>query len=236
VSDLWQSRIMAEFGRASTKVGNGVDTERFTNNARALDQQLRVKYGVNGSPVLFAVGGVEERKNSIRILEAFRQLLRIHRDAQLVIAGGASLLDHAMYRRQFDALIAADSELNCAVACLGPIPDSEMPSLYRIADALVFPSVKEGFGLVVLEALASATPVVTSRIAPFTEYLGADDVVWCDPLSVASIANAMAIVLAEPLHSRMAQRGTLIARQHDWTNTARAHLPAYQKLMELQHA
>jgi glycosyltransferase-like protein len=236
VSELWQSRLMAEFGRAATRVGNGVDTTRFTSHVRALDQQVRDQHGVNGYPILLSVGGVEERKNSLRILEAFRQLLRIHRDAQLVIAGGASLLDHAMYRRQFDALIAADSELNRAVVCVGPVPDTEMPSLYRIADALVFPSVKEGFGLVVLEAMASGTPVVTSRIAPFTEYLDADDVVWCDPLSVASIANAMAIVLAEPLHSRMAQRGGLIARQHDWTNTARAHLPAYQKLMELQHA
>ena len=236
VSGLWQSRIMAEFGRPSTRVGNGVDTARFTNVPRALDRQVQAHYGIDGSPVLLSVGGVEERKNSIRILEAFRQLLRIHRDAQLVIVGGASLLDHAIYQRQFDALIAADSELSRAVVCLGPVPDAEMPSLYRIADALVFPSVKEGFGLVVLEAMASGTPVVTSRIAPFTEYLDGDDVVWCDPLSVASIANAMAIVLAEPLHSRMAQRGTLIARQHDWTNTARAHLPTYQKLMELQHA
>jgi glycosyltransferase-like protein len=236
VSELWQSRIMAEFGRPSTRVGNGVDTERFSNIARALDQQVGNQHGISGSPVLLSVGGVEERKNSLRILEAFRQLLRIHRDAQLVIAGGASLLDHAAYRRQFDALIAADSELNRAVVCLGPVPDSEMPSLYRMADALVFPSLKEGFGLVVLESMASGTPVVTSRIAPFTEYLGADDVVWCDPLNVASIANAMAIVLTEPLHSRIAQRGTLIARQHDWANTARAHLPVYQKLTELQHA
>ena len=236
VSELWQSRIMAEFGRASTKVGNGVDTARFANNTRALDQQVRDRHGITGSPALLSVGGVEERKNTLRILEAFRQLLRIHRDGQLIIAGGASLLDHAIYQRQFDALIAADGELNRAVVCLGPVPDSEMPSLYRTADALVFPSLKEGFGLVVLEAMASGTPVMTSRIAPFTEYLGADDVVWCDPQSVASIANAMAIVLAEPLHSRLAQRGTLIARQHDWTSTAQAHLPAYRKLMELQHA
>ena len=236
VSDLWQSRIMAEFGRTPTKVGNGVDTARFTNISRAVDEQVRAQYGVNGSPVLLSVGGIEERKNSLRTLEAFRQLLRIHRDAQLVIAGGASLLDHAPYQRQFDALIAADGELSRAVVCLGPVPDADVPSLYRLADALVFPSVKEGFGLVVLEALASGTPVVTSRIAPFTEYLDSDDVVWCDPLSAASIANAMAIVLAEPLHSRLAQRGGLIARQHDWTNTAKAHLPAYQRLTELQHA
>src|SRR6202041_1568791 len=115
--------------------------------------------------------------------------------AQLVVAGGASLLDHATYRRQFDALIAADNELNRAVVCLGPVSDSEMPSLYRIADALVFPSVKEGFGLVVLEAMASGVPVVTSRIAPFTEYLGAGDVLWCDPYDPASIGAAMAAAL-----------------------------------------
>jgi glycosyltransferase involved in cell wall biosynthesis len=111
-----------------------------------------------------------------------------------------------------------------------------MPSLYRLADALVFPSAKEGFGLAVLEAMASGTPVVTSRIAPFTEYLHDNDVVWCDPFNVGSIANAMAMVLTEPLHARLAQRGVLVARQHDWSNTAHAHLPVYQRLTELQHA
>jgi glycosyltransferase involved in cell wall biosynthesis len=84
--------------------------------------------------------------------------------------------------------------------------------------------------------MASGTPVVTSRIAPFTEYLHDNDVVWCDPQSVGSIANAMAMVLTEPLRSRLAQRGVLIACQYDWSNTARAHLPVYARLMELQHA
>jgi glycosyltransferase-like protein len=236
VSSLWQARIMAEFGRPSEIVGNGVDTMRFAGAPRAIDQQVRAKYRIGGGPVLLAVGGIEERKNTLRIVEAFRQVLTVHRDAQLVIAGGASLLDHAAYRRQFDALLSVDAILDRAVCCLGPVPDAEMPSLYRLADALVFPSVKEGFGLAVLEAMASGTPVVTSRIAPFTEYLHDSDVVWCDPFNVGSIANAMAMVLTEPLHARLAQRGTLIARQHDWSNTARAHLPVYQRLTELQHA
>jgi glycosyltransferase-like protein len=236
VSALWQAQILSTFGRSSTVIGNGVDTERFSNAPRAIDQQVRIKYGINGSQVLLAVGGIEARKNTVRILEAFQQVLNVHRDAQLVIAGGASLLDHASYRRQFDALTSGNDLLQRAVRCLGPLPDSDMPSLYRLADALVFPSVKEGFGLVVLEAMASGTPVITSRIAPFTEYLHENDVVWCDPFNVASIANAIAIALTEPLHSRLAQRGTLVARQHDWSNTARAHLPVYQRLMELQHA
>jgi glycosyltransferase-like protein len=236
VSDVWRERIRSDYQRRATVVGNGVDTIRFTNTASVLDTELRSKYRLNGNPILLSVGGVEERKNSVRILEAFQQLLTIHPDAQLVIAGGASLLDHAHYRRQFEHLIAGNHALERSVIRLGALADQEMPSLYRLADALVFPSVKEGFGLVVLEAMASGIPVVTSRIAPFTEYLHDSDVVWCDPLSTASIANAMATVLTEPLRSRLSQRGALLARQHDWSNTARAHLPAYRTLMELQHA
>jgi glycosyltransferase-like protein len=236
VSELWRDQIVSAFRRPCIVIGNGVDVTRYNHAPRAVDQEVRDKYGISGSHVLLAVGGIEARKNSVRILEAFRQVLSVHRDAQLVIAGGASLLDHASYRQQFEALFSGDAVLASAVRCLGPVPDSEMPSFYRLADALVFPSVKEGFGLVVLEAMASALPVVTSRIAPFTEYLHQDDVVWCDPFSVGSIANAMAMVLSEPLRSRLAQRGILVARQYDWSSTAEAHLPVYQRLTERQHA
>ena len=236
VSALWQAQIISVFGRPSATVGNGVDIERFASRPRAIDREVRTRYGINGSKVLLAVGGIEARKNSVRILQAFQQVLNVHRDVQLVIAGGASLLDHVSYRRQFDALLSGNDVLHRAVRCLGPVPDSEMSSLYRLANALIFPSVSEGFGLVVLEAMASGTPVVTSRIAPFTEYLHETDVVWCDPLSVASIANAIAMALTEPLHSRLAHRGILAARQYDWSNTARAHFPAYERLVERQHA
>jgi glycosyltransferase-like protein len=236
VSALWQAELASTFRRPSVIIGNGVDTTRFGNASCAIDQQVRRKYGIHGSPVLLAVGGIEARKNSIRILEAFQQVLNVHRDAQLVIAGGASLLDHTSYRQRFDALLSDHHVLDQAVHYLGPVPDSDMPSLYRLTDVLVFPSVKEGFGLAVLEAMATGTPVVTSRIAPFTEYLQENDVIWCDPESVASIANGIATALTEPLHSRMAERGVLVARRHDWSDTARAHLPVYQRLSELQHA
>jgi glycosyltransferase-like protein len=236
VSELWQHKLELEFGRRSTNVGNGVDTGRYAPGRGTYDSEVRTRYRLGDGPIMLSVGGVEERKNSIRLLEAFKQLLTVRPDAQLVIAGGASLLDHASYQRQFESLIAADRNLDRAVTRLGPVPDAHMPSLYRLADALVFPSVNEGFGLVILEAMASGTPVVTSRIAPFTEFLHENDVVWCDPLNVASIANAIAAVLSEPLHSRLAHRGALVARQFDWVNTAQAHLPIYQKLAEFQHA
>jgi glycosyltransferase-like protein len=232
VSELWRERIRSDFGRRSTWVGNGVDTTRFTPAGSALDLELRDKYGLDGDPILLSVGGVEERKNSVRILEAFQQILSLHPTAQLVIVGGASLLDHGNYRQQFDHHLAANRALERTVIRLGAVPDAEMPSLYRLADALIFPSVKEGFGLVVLEAMACGTPVVTSRIAPFTEYLRDDDVIWCDPLSTASIANAMAMVVTEPLRARLTLRGPLVARSHNWSSTAQAHLPVYRHLTE----
>jgi glycosyltransferase involved in cell wall biosynthesis len=109
-----------------------------------------------------------------------------------------------------------------------------MPALYRSASSLVFPSTREGFGLVVLEAMASGVPVVTSRIAPFTEYLGDDDVAWCDPFDPASIAVAMRQSL-DPLHrERLAVRGLEIAKRHDWTTAARAHLGTYNELASLR--
>jgi len=236
VSRMWQQKLWDDFGRTATIVGNGVDTARFTGTRSSVDAGVAAKYGIGRGPVLLSIGGVEERKNSVGILQAFQQLLAVRPDTQLVIAGGASLLDHAAYQRAFDTLLRSSPALERAVLLPGPVGDAEIPSLYRLADALVFPSVKEGFGLVVLEAMASGTPVVTSRIPPFTEYLGDNDVVWCDPANVGSIANAMMMVLTEPLHARLKRVGGLIARQYDWRHTAEAHLPIYTKLMELQHA
>jgi len=111
-----------------------------------------------------------------------------------------------------------------------------MPALYRAATALVFPSTKEGFGLVVLEAMASGVPVVTSRIAPFTEYLGDGDVLWCDPLDTASIAAAMTASLDPARRAPCIARGFAVAAAHDWTRTAQAHLASYEKLREPAHA
>jgi glycosyltransferase involved in cell wall biosynthesis len=104
--------------------------------------------------------------------------------------------------------------------------------LYRAASALAFASVKEGFGLVVLEAMACGVPVVTSRIAPFTEYLGPGDVFFCDPLNVPGIASAMLRALDPALRARNVARGHIVAAHHDWASSARMHLAAYEKLLE----
>jgi len=230
VSETWREQLSGEHGLKPIVVGNGVDAERFTPIADGREAAFRARLGLGAGPVVLSVGGVESRKNSRRILAAFRQ------GAQLVIAGGVSLLDHSEYRRAFAQERAASGLPPEAVVLAGFVPDEDMPALYRVADVLAFPSLVEGFGLAALEALASGLPVVASRIAPFTEYLGDADVAWCDPLNEASIANALMAALAEPLRSRLAARGPAVAASRGWGAVAAAHLPVYRRLAELAHA
>ena len=234
VSALWQKTLKETRSIASTIVGNGVDTNRFSPAVNAAD--LKRKLGLPQGPVFLAVGGIEARKNTLAMLEAFRQIRAIRPDAQFVMAGGASLLDHRGYQGEFRTALASLGEHAAAVHILGTIADEDMPALYRLADTLVFASIKEGFGLVVLEAMASGIPAVVSSIAPFTEYLSADDAVWCDPTHPASIAEAMAISLMPPIRQRLIQRGPEVAAVHSWQRTAAAHLSAYETLKEPAHA
>jgi glycosyltransferase-like protein len=237
VSRLWQDRLTKEFDGVPHLVGNGVDTERFSpapdENDAALRLLVKLPAGVRS---FLAIGGVEKRKNTIAILDAFRLVHTRHPSTCLVIAGGASLLDHDAYQAEFAAVLAASGLPDEAVIRTGPLPQALMPALYRTADALVFPSIKEGFGLVVLEAMASGVPVVTSRIAPFTEYLDEGDVAWCDPGDTASIAQAMTAALQGPSREALIARGFGVAARHDWSRVAHAHLPAYEALAEAAHA
>ena len=233
VSGVWRHWLAREIGVDAGHVGNGVDTTRFSPARDATDAALHARLSLPpGAAVFLAVGGVEERKNTIRLLEAFHMLQSRLPSCRLLIAGGASLLDHDAYQGRFAHILAQSGLPAGAVIRTGPWPQELMPALYRAATALVFPSTKEGFGLVVLEAMASGVPVVTSRIAPFTEYLGDDDVLWCDPLDTASIAGAMTASLDAARRPDRTARGFRIARRHDWLRTAQAHLPGYRRLGE----
>ena len=209
---VWARRLPRRQWRRHEAGSRRRPTRPTTSCARRLDLPP-------GAPVFLAVGGVEERKNSIRLLQAFQTLRLQHPSSRLVIAGGASLLDHDAYQARFAGVLAHGGAAAAAVIRTGPLRQKLMPALYRAATALVFPSIKEGFGLVVLEAMASGVPVVTSRIAPFTEYLGDDDVAWCDPFDTASIAAAMAQSLdgarrAPLIAARIADRGAARLGQH----------------------
>jgi glycosyltransferase-like protein len=237
VGHVWRDWLARELGRDASYVGNGVDRSTFSPVPDTTDGELRGRLGLAaGAPIFLSVGGVEERKNTIRLLQAFQTVRLQHPAARLVIAGGASLLDHEAHQARFASVLAHSGTSAAAVIRTGPLRQKWMPALYRLGTTFICPSIKEGFGLCVLEAMASGIPVVASRIAPFTEYLGDDDALWCDPYDTASIAEAMAGSLDEARRPKLIAQGARVARRHDWLGTARAHLASYETLREPVHA
>lgn len=236
VSEGWSGLLAKKLGEPPIVVGNGVDAARFRHVEAERVAVLRSHIGLRSGPVLLCVGGVEERKNALGSLDAFLQLRSVRPDLQLVIAGGASLLNHCSYQAAFAQRLAEADGAGNGVHVTGPLADEDMPALFKLADTLVFPSTKEGFGLVVLEAMSAGTPVVVSSIAPFTEYLTDLDVFWCDPENPSSIAGAMNASLAPELRGNRIQSGFKVAARHSWQRVAEAHLPTYQSIKEKAYA
>jgi glycosyltransferase-like protein len=220
-----------------------VDTARFGPRRDERDAALRTRLGLGNGPVVLAVGGVESRKNTLRTLEAFILFRNRHPDAQLVVAGGASLLDHSTYRQQFDSAVRRSGLATGhggTLILIDKVDDAAMPALFRCADVLAFPSLREGFGLVALEAMASGTPVVVSRIPPFTEFLGSDSCVWVDPADPASIADGLAFATVPENAACLRSAGLALAQNFSWAASASTHLGHYLcdglHLLEKHHA
>ncbi len=236
VSALWRDALRQRFGVEARVGGNGVDRTRFRPEPDGREPDLRRRLGLGPGPIFLCVGGVEQRKNTLHMLEAFAELAPLRPDAELVIAGGASLLDHDAYQRAFAERLATLGPAAASVRRLGVIADRDMPRLYRLASALVFASVKEGFGLCVLEAMASGVPVVAPSIEPFLGYLAPLDALWCDPMNVQTIADAMALALCDAAARSLRARGPMVAARFDWGAVAEAHEPQYRRLLEAANA
>jgi glycosyltransferase involved in cell wall biosynthesis len=113
----------------------------------------------------------------------------------------------------------------------GYIPEEDLPVLYNGASLFVFPSLYEGFGLPVLEAMACGTPVVTSNCSSLPEVTG-EAAILVDPMDVNALAAAMRQVLEEPdLSLSLRQKGITRAQQFSWEQTARRTTEVYERLL-----
>jgi glycosyltransferase-like protein len=233
VSDTWTREMKAAWGIDAITVPNGVDLMRFSPRADERESSVRQCFGIGHGPIVLSVGGIEARKNTLALVEAFASVRNVRPDAQLVIAGGASLLDHDAYTR---AVLRRAAELGLfigpgeSVIVTGALEDAAMPALFRIADVLSMVSLREGFGLVVLEALASGTPVVVSAIAPFTEYLDDATCCWADPTDIDSIASALLHALAGNSLDFVHAVPALLSR-FSWHASAQRHVDAYRRFL-----
>jgi glycosyltransferase involved in cell wall biosynthesis len=191
------------------------------NAARML--QLRQRYALPERYVLF-VGTLEPRKNIAFLLQAFSRLLaeRPQDDVQLVVAGGRGWGDGQP--------IATMEALNIRprVIFTDFVEDDDLPDLYRGAQMFVYPSLYEGFGLPVVEAMACGTPVITSNRASLPEVAG-DAALLIDPTRPDDLAAAMSALMSSgALHEELRWKGLARAKAFTWEAVARKTMGVYR--------
>ena len=188
--------------------------------------RVRVKYGL---PPLYmlCLGTLEPRKNITTLLHAFvrlRQILHGEPPLHLVVAGARGWQDQTIF--QTIKSLALEQ-----VICLpGFINDEDLPALYGGALLFVFPSLYEGFGLPVLEAMSCGVPVVTSNTSAMPEVAG-DAALLVDPYDIKGMATAIAAIVHDAsLRDNLRQKGLARAQQFSWEMTARQTLDLYLAL------
>jgi glycosyltransferase involved in cell wall biosynthesis len=193
---------------------------------RARLENVSRRYGLPHRFALY-VGTIEPRKNLPRLMQAFASARRQGLAHELVCAGPygwssrdlAATIDHLGIRE--------------VVHFTGYVPVEDLPAIYNLADMFAFPSVYEGFGLPVVEAMACATPVITSNTSSLGEIAsGASETV--DPYNTDAIADAMLRIARDRAwHAELAARGLERSRRFSWTRAARQMLAVYQAVAGL---
>jgi glycosyltransferase-like protein len=236
VSEPWIARLRAEFGVEAELVANGVDAERFRPARDAGERAAaRDAAGLDDDELaILTVGGIEPRKGSLTLLRAFAAARAAlpERHPVLLVAGGATLFDHRDEIGRFDAL-REELGLDGDVRVLGPVTDAELEGLYRAADLFALPSVKEGFGLAVLEALAAGLPAVVSDLEVFRTFLADGESALMAPVGDARALAAALVRAAESpaLAARLRAGGREVAARHGWDRAAAAHEAAYGRFL-----
>ncbi|MEM7594045.1 MAG: MSMEG_0565 family glycosyltransferase [Cyanobacteria bacterium P01_A01_bin.83] len=232
VSNYWQQQLQQQYGVGAPVIINGINLDKFDRNQNGLETELKQRLGIRDNPVYLSIGGIEPRKNSLKLLEAYAQVLKIYPQAQLVIAGGDTLFDYKPYRREFFRLVETYNIcLGESLILPGVMSEQDLAVLYRCADAFVFPSVKEGWGLVLLEAIASGIPVITSKIAPFTEFLNDNSALLVNPNSSEDLSQAMLEILNPNVAQKLIHNSSNIPLKYSWSRSAQIHLNLYRSFI-----
>ncbi len=208
---------VSAFSRERLASALRVPGERFTIVAGAgehldrvpADPSLLAAHALDRQPFVLAVGSRNPTKNLARLLQAWRLLARA--DLRLVLVGGVN-------PQVFEG--RGDGAAVPGVIDLGTVDDGTLKALYQRALALAFPSLYEGFGLPLLEAMHNGCPVVASSAAAVREVCG-DAALYCDPLVPQDIAAALRDLIERPARrDEMRERGRCRARQFGWDASA----------------
>ncbi len=227
-SQATKDDLIALYGTHADKVTvllSGVSDRFVPVTDSAQTAAIRAKYGIGDAPYIFSVGTVQPRKNYERLIRALAALPATQREVKLVIAGGQGWLHAPIYQ--------AVTELGLSERVIFPgfAEDVDLPALYSGARLVAYPSLYEGFGLPILEAMRCGTPVLTANTSSLGEVAG-DAAVIVDPLDVDSIRDGLLRLLTDDaLRTRMIRAGFEQARPFTWERAARTLQDLYARLI-----
>lgn len=232
---------ISEYTRGEVTELLNIPIERVTNVSTAASksfrriemaaadvEQIKRKFDLDRPFVLY-VGGYDGRKNVKLLIQAYAMLPKeVRRRHGLVLGGRIVDSERAELRSLIREVGLSDAE----VTFTGQIDDSELVALYNLCELFVFPSLQEGFGLSVLEAMACGAPVLAARAASLPEVAGREDVLF-DPNSADELSRSMTKVLLSPeLKAELSSYGQRQAQNFSWRRSAQRVLDAFEQLFE----
>jgi glycosyltransferase involved in cell wall biosynthesis len=237
-SQATKDDLVSLFGTPPEKIDvllSGVDARFKPIRDPAVLAAVRARYYLGDGPIVLAVGTIQPRKNYVRLIQAFGQVVgrwwqigsNLMGNVNLVIAGGKGWM--------FDAIFAEVTRLGLEdrVKFSGFVDEADLPALYSTAAVLAYPSMYEGFGLPVLEAMACGVPVIGSNVSSVPEVVGEAGLL-VDPLDVDAIAAGLIGLLKDASARDAYMRAGLRRAAHfTWDAAARQLLSIYARLETL---
>jgi len=194
----------------------------------SLEDELRRRYNLDH--FMMNVGGIHERKNIVRLVQAFAGLVNKGYTGKLVITGNVS--GHAYQvkmKRRIDVVIK-ELDLGERIVFTGFISERELDSLFHLAEILIYPSLYEGFGIPILEAMKMGLPVITSNITAMPEVAG-DAALLVDPINVEDMTGAMSRLLDDTgLQDELRGKGRQLAAVYTWDRASEMYLALYEEV------
>ncbi len=231
ISNFSKQDIVEQYGVPKEKISMiypGYNKDKFKYQiSKIKDEEVKKKYKIGDSYIIY-IGTIQPRKNLVRLVEAFA---KIDRGLQLVIVGKTTGEDREGWK--FEEILAAPKRLGIEdrVKFLGFVPANELTLLLSSSLAFVLPSLWEGFGIPVLEAMGSGAPVIVSNVSSLPEVVGSAGLL-VDPYSVDQIEQAIRTITSDKnLQQKYSKAGLLQAKKFSWEKTAREVLKIFPKLV-----
>ncbi len=231
ISNFSKKDIVKQYGTPKNRIDvafPGYDKELFRpiKNSRKISA-IQKRYGTSKNYIIY-IGTIQPRKNLVRLIEAFSKISGS--DLKLVIVGKTTGLGRQGWKYEEVLIAPKKYGIEDKVIFAGFVPTSDMIYLLNGAQALIQPSLWEGFGMTASEAMACGVPVAVSNVSSLPEVVGKAGLTF-DPYSVTQIEHAIRLLISDKkLHYKFSKMGLAQAKKFSWKKMAREVLKVFESL------